>query len=51
MTRMESSVDNLTSGFSLARARFTSLSTSQETGATWLYQGQRVFSEWQLMQA
>jgi len=34
-----------------SRACFTSFSTSQETGATWLYHGQRVFSEWQLTQA
>src|SRR5580704_16563443 len=34
-----------------SRACFTSPSTSQETGATFLYHGQVVFSEWQLMQA
>src|SRR5271163_290241 len=37
--------------FKRSRARFTSFSTSQEAGATWLYQGQRVLSEWQLVHA
>src|SRR5580698_4988481 len=34
-----------------SRARFTSPSTNQETGATLLYHGHWVFSEWQLTQA
>src|SRR6202034_4388233 len=34
-----------------SRACFTSFSTSQETGATRLYHGHWVFSEWQLTQA